>query len=52
MKLRAAILWTINTLEAAAIATVGACVLVRGLVLDEPKPKRDPYTGRPESRPN
>ena len=48
------LLWTVNTVEAAAIATVGACVLVRGLILDEPKPrtKRDPFTGLPEDRPN
>ena len=47
--IRRALLWTITTVEAAAIAAVGACVLVRGLILEEPrKPKRDPFTGRPE----
>jgi hypothetical protein len=51
--IRSALLWTVNTIEAAAIAAVGACVLVRGLILEEPaKPKRDPFTGRAEERPN
>lgn len=47
------LLWTVNTIEAAAIAAVGACTLVRGLILEAPaKQKRDPFTGRPEDRPN
>jgi hypothetical protein len=51
---RRALLWTIDTVAAVAVATVGACVVLRGLIIDEPvvKPKRDPFTGRPESRPN
>lgn len=56
MNLRPFLLWTVNTIEAAAIAAVGACVVVRGLLLEEPsRPKRDPFTGRPvppERRPN
>ena len=38
---RRAILWTLDTVTALAVATVGACVVIRGLMLDEPaKPKR------------
>jgi hypothetical protein len=51
--IRLAILRALSTIEAAAVATLGACVLVRGFILDAPQPKRDPFTGRPEdSRPN
>lgn len=51
--IRSALLWTVHTIEAVAIAAVGACVLVRGFILEAPsRPKRDPFTGRPEDRPN
>jgi hypothetical protein len=53
--IRRAFLWTLDTVESLAITAVGACVLVRGFILDEPvrpKPKRDPFTGLPEEKPN
>jgi hypothetical protein len=37
MNLRSALLWTVNTVESLAIATVGACVLVKGFILEEPE---------------
>jgi hypothetical protein len=50
--IRPILLRLLNTVEAAAVLAVGACTLLRGLILDEPKPRRDPFTGRPEDRPN
>jgi hypothetical protein len=57
--IRRRLLWTLDTITAVCVATVGACVVLRGLLVDEPpktgKPvrtKRDPFTGLPEDRPN
>jgi hypothetical protein len=50
--IRPYLLRAVNTIDAAARLTVGACALLRGFILDAPKPKRDPFTGLPEERPN
>ena len=50
--IRLTLLHAIDAVKTIAAATVGACVVLRGLILDEPKPRRDPFTGRAEDRPN
>lgn len=51
--IRSAFLHALNTVEAVAVITVGACTLLRGFILEQPqRPKRDPFTGQPETGPN